>query len=141
MRFSLQVDGLEEVKATLGEKAPERIKQHIARGLLEFSARVVETIQESISTAYPPPSAPGEPPHLRTGALRRSAQIESVDEEGVTISVGGENTGAPYAAALEFGTARMAPRPFVQPVLNVAVFEAADIVKEAVERNLQEAVK
>jgi len=74
-------------------------------------------------------SAPGEPPANRTGALQRSIdfQIHGADSmefgsnpnanllaraaapAGASISV--------YPAALEFGTGRMAPRPYLRPTI------------------------
>ena len=136
MPFSLRVDGLEEVMETLAERAPEKIQRHIGRGLLELAARFTETVQASISESSPPPSEPGEPPHLRTGALRRSVQIVKAEPDEVTVEVS-----APYGAHLEFGTSRMEPRPFVSPALNAAALEAAEIVKDAIEKNLQDAVR
>ena len=136
MTFSFEVRGLESVIATLEEKAPERIQQYVGRWLLELAARIVETVQESMSVSYPPPSAPGEPPHVRTGMLRRSVQIVRAELDEATIEVS-----APYGAPLEFGTSKMEPRPFVAPALNAAALEAADIVKDAIERNLGEAVQ
>ena len=136
MSYTLEVRGLEEVMETLAARAPEKIQQHVGRGLLELAARFTETVQASISESSPPPSEPGEPPHLRTGALRRSVQIVKADPEEVVVEVS-----APYGAHLEFGTSRMEPRPFVAPALNAAALEAADIIKDAIEKNLQEAVR
>lgn len=60
-------------------------------------------------------SAPGEAPAPDTGTLRRSTQIEvfsGPSPRGV-VTVNAE-----YAAALELGTEKMAPRPFLSRVLN-----------------------
>lgn len=59
-------------------------------------------------------SAPGEPPALDTGTLRRSTSFEvrpsaNGAEGRVTVS-------AAYAANLEFGTARIRPRPFLSRI-------------------------
>src|SRR3990167_603551 len=134
--YTLEVRGLEEVMETLAERAPEKIQQHIGRGLLELAARFTETVQASISESSPPPSEPGEPPHLRTGALRRSVQIMKAEPDEVTVEVS-----APYGAHLEFGTSRMEPRQFVSPALNATALEAAEIVKDAIDKNMEEAVR
>jgi len=137
MVYSIQVSGLEAVRERLGA-APENLqKGAIKRGLLHVAARITETIQESISTPYPPPSDPLAPPHLRTGALRRSVRIESMEPDAVLIAVGGEGTGVPYAAALEYGTSKMLPRPFVQPVLEIAQFEAETIFLNEIDKQLK----
>lgn len=57
-------------------------------------------------------SAPGEPPAIRSGALFRSLR-ESFPE----ALTGELRIGAPYAAFLEEGTPRMAPRPFIRPAV------------------------
>ena len=81
------------------------------------------------------------PPHLRTGTLRRSVRIESVEPERVTIAIGGEGTGAPYASYLEFGTSEMEPRPFIQPILERVAPEIPNIIAEEIDQDLQEAIK
>lgn len=56
------------------------------------------------------PSAPGEPPNLDTGVLtagitaRYTAPLKAVAESA-----------APYAVHLEYGTSRMAERPYMRP--------------------------
>ena len=136
MVLSFEVHGLEAVRERLAA-VPEKVRRSaIKRGLLHVAARITETIQESISTPYPPPSAPLEPPHLRTGALRRSVRIESVEPEAVLVAVGGEGTGVPYAAALEYGTSKMLPRPFVQPVIEIAQLEAETIFFNEVDKQI-----
>jgi HK97 gp10 family phage protein len=60
-------------------------------------------------------SAPGEPPAPDTGTLKRSAFIESAGPNTVRVGVATE-----YAIPLEYGTPRMAPRPFMRPALDKA---------------------
>ena len=55
-------------------------------------------------------SAPGEAPAIDTGNLINSLQIEETGDLEMTVSVNAE-----YAEALEFGTSKMAPRPFMEP--------------------------
>lgn len=58
-------------------------------------------------------SAPGEPPAVDTGFLINSIQtvIKSDTEAVITIP-------AEYAEGLEFGTSRVAARPFVRPAIS-----------------------
>lgn len=58
-------------------------------------------------------SAPGEPPASDTGNLQTSIDID-IDTDGMGASV---IAVAAYAAMLEFGTSKMAPRPFLHPSL------------------------
>jgi len=59
------------------------------------------------------PSAPGEPPKLVTGQLRNSIDYRvDTSANSVTVTV---QAAAPYAGYLEFGTVKMAARPFLRP--------------------------
>lgn len=64
-------------------------------------------------------SAPGEPPAVDTGLLRGSIQIDpsGLSQSMPTIRVG---TNLVYARPLEYGTFRMAPRPYMRPALKRA---------------------
>lgn len=57
-------------------------------------------------------SAPGEAPAIDTGNLVNSIKHERAGEEGARTY-----THTEYAAHLEFGTAKMAPRPFMTPAM------------------------
>lgn len=58
-------------------------------------------------------SAPGEPPGVVTGALRASIHVEEINPYKRSIVVGME-----YGIHLEFGTEKMAARPFMGPMAN-----------------------
>ena len=72
-------------------------------------------------------SKPGEPPHVDTGRLRASIQVNWMGggetgqdappqpSEPFTVRVG---TNVEYAYGLEFGTSKVAPRPFLRPALD-----------------------
>jgi len=62
------------------------------------------------------PSKPGEPPRKRTGTLQKSIAHE-VKREGdqVIARIGSK---VPYAPHLEFGTRKMAARPYLRPSLS-----------------------
>lgn len=82
---------------------------YVAGQLIENTAEGSITAG-AVSGANHVPSAPGSPPNEDTGTLRR----------GIETRIGGPNlvvveSKAPYSAALEFGTSRMAARPFMQP--------------------------
>ena len=67
------------------------------------------------------PSLPGQPPAVVTGTLRSS--ITSVlNSRNLEVWVG-VDAGSPankYAAALEFGTSRIAPRPYLRPAMQLS---------------------
>jgi len=54
----------------------------------------------------------GSAPDIDSGKLRDSINYE-VENEKVVVSAGVD-----YATSLEFGTRKMAPRPFLRPALN-----------------------
>lgn len=64
----------------------------------------------SVSGAGHVPSAPGEPPNEDTGMLSRSIHVRQIDDLKAQVVAD-----APYAAALEFGTSKMAERPYMRP--------------------------
>jgi HK97 gp10 family phage protein len=72
-------------------------------------------------------SGPGEPPAPDTGNLIRNIQT-SVDAQKLTGNV---NFGTGYSRALEYGTFKMAPRPFARPAVeNKKQSIAADVAEE-----------
>lgn len=66
-------------------------------------------------------SAPGEPPAVRTGALRTSWQPVVKDiPDGVRLRLNTSQNGKRYPGYLENGTKRMAPRPYVKRIQELA---------------------
>lgn len=79
----------------------------------------------SVSGKNHVPSAPGEPPNNDTGVLKGniSATLTGVHKAEVRSQ-------APYAAALEWGTSKMAARPYMRP--------ARDKLKDKIQARLAE---
>lgn len=62
-----------------------------------------------------PSSAPGDPPARQSGRLQESVRVLSRSKpQSLLARVG---TTVDYAEHLEFGTLRVAPRPFARPAL------------------------
>lgn len=73
-------------------------------------------------------SAPGEPPANLSGHLISSFRTQ-ITQTGTVTSVSITNT-AKYAGYLEFGTRKMAPRPFMRPAyVNTKEKMIAEITK------------
>lgn len=94
--------------------------------------------EERKKLKYKPPmytaSAPGEPPARRTGNLRMhwNGQVKSENAPGGgTIVVAELESQEPYAASLENGTSKMAPRPFVEKIKEEAAPEIQKIYSES----------
>ncbi len=78
-------------------------------------------------------SAPGEPPARRTGNLRLhwNGQVKKGVSSGNGVEIIAElESQEPYAAALENGTSKMAPRPFVEKIKEEAAPEIQRIYSE-----------
>lgn len=76
-----------------------------------------EQLRKDISTPWPPASAPGQPPHRRTGRLHTGIMkftgIHGNSVRGIMVSQrpGGDPAVPSY---LEHGTNRMAARPYMR---------------------------
>jgi len=77
------------------------------------------------------PSAPGQPPAVDTGRLRASIthRIEGGGYEERTIGYVGTNV--EYAPYLEFGTSKMAARPWLTPALEKHREDIKRLIKDA----------
>ena len=75
-------------------------------------------------------SAPGQPPAAQTGTLRRSVQIDDTNAKGdnPTARVG---TNLAYGRYLEYGTKRIAPRPWLSTALRKTVGDIPGVMARA----------
>lgn len=80
------------------------------------------------------PSAPGEPPNQDTGVLAGNIETTRVGKLRVRVS-----SKAGYSAPLEFGTSKMAARPFMRPARDKKKGEARDLVVRAVQKAARQA--
>lgn len=124
----------------------EAVLRGMDRGLSRLALTLQTTIKVSISGAgtgirYPRSlrrsSRPGEPPAKQTGDLSRSWQaaanrISTQRRHGYRIGSNKE-----YAAALEYGTARIDARPYVQPAIDKIAPQAVDILSGYVNEQIR----
>ena len=124
--------GERAVRATAEKVRSDAIKA-IQRG--PATGRVYERGGGQNLSATHQASAPGESPTTDTGNLVSSGKA---DHMGLTSDV---KFTAPYANALEFGTMKMEPRPFLHPamVANRAFYIRK--LEEAVSRAAREAAR
>jgi len=81
----------------------------------------------AVSGKHHLPSRPGEPPNQDTGVLANNIETTLVAPLVVHVS-----SNAPYAAALEYGTSKMAPRPYMAPAVAKKRKEVTQLIRRAV---------
>lgn len=75
------------------------------------------------------PSAPGEPPNNDTGVLANNIETTQPAKNRVLVT-----SKAGYSAALEFGTGKIAARPFMRPARDANRKEVKALVEQAMNR-------
>lgn len=95
----LDTTRLDEIAAQLGVRT-DRI---VAMAANEVVGNATSNMGES-------PSAPGDFPGVDTGALRASIHAEKTGDNQYTVS-----DGVSYGVLLEYGTPKMAARPWMSP--------------------------
>jgi len=70
---------------------------------------------------------------IRTGALRASGRVLEINKMKQEIEFGGSGTGVNYAAAIEYGTGRISPKPFLRPAVKQNQAEANRLLIKAVQ--------
>lgn len=102
----------DRLKAMAADTAREVVaKLYIAGQRIELDAERSITAG-SVSGKNHVASAPGQPPNRDTGVLDGNIETTIAAQNPPTVLV---SSNAPYAAALEFGTSRMAERPYMRP--------------------------
>lgn len=102
---------------------------YAAGQLIEIEAENSIT-EGSISGPGHIPSLPGEPPNADTRQLDGDIHTVVVGRGRVNVE-----SIAPYSAALEFGTSKMAARPYMNPASQKKSPEAKKLVAEAIRRS------
>jgi len=117
-----------EVTAKIKEEAKKRMLEAVQ----EVRNETVETLSGMRSgRIYKVPgtnrtytaSSPGEPPAVATGALKESIKW-ATEDNGMTGLVGTE---LKYGPMLEFGTSKMAPRPWLRKAFSESETKVREI--------------
>lgn len=123
MSVTIRLDGSAELQKAL-QRASAEVKQSVSRAVVGTALELQGEVKTSIARGpasgrtyqkYNPrrthtASAPGQPPMSDTGRLVNSIEFEKVGD--LTATVGSKLA---YAVHLEYGTSRMAARPFFRP--------------------------
>ena len=92
----------------------------VKHGIKAATLAVEQEAQRLVGGTGDQSSPPGQPPHLVTGEFAGSISHE-FEDEGLTGIVG---TNDPVGRWLEFGTSKMAARPWLRPALEGVISRA-----------------
>jgi len=140
------VRGIRELRQRLGRISREtrvEVERAIQRGALAIESRAVQGIIDPPKSgriyrskhrkgALHQASAPGQFPAADSGRLHQS--ITNVDASSGDVIRRDIGANAPYATALELGTSKMAPRPFMQPAFDENVAAVSQSIQAAIRR-------
>lgn len=130
MRITIYDTGIDELMRRLDVIANEPQYRFVRRKALRVGIRVAERYaKNNMSTSSP--SSPGSPPGIDTGNLKGSIKVGEVTDNHAVLEAN-----ANYAGYLEFGTRRMAARPFMRP----AVLDHIDEIEASMTAVVDEAL-
>lgn len=112
------------------EAEVERVLFH-AGELIQTEAQLSIT-RGAVSGKSHVPSAPGEPPNQDTGVL--AGNIETTRNGRLRVRV---TSKAGYSAALEFGTSKIAARPFMRPARDKMRPQIEGLITKAVKKQVR----
>lgn len=116
------------IRKRMGPFGSNKLLNAVNAALFECADAVRAEAHHSISAGSQSgkghkPSAPGEPPHRDTGNLQ--ANIETSQPAPLTARV---TSSAKHAAAMEFGTSKVAARPYLRPARDKTLPRAEQIL-------------
>lgn len=89
-----------------------------ARARLPRAANALRNAELTVLSGNPSPSPPGSPPGRRSGHLRNRWSLIAKGSGGDMVF--GIKSGVHYSPYLEYGTRKMAARPFVDKIVETA---------------------
>jgi HK97 gp10 family phage protein len=112
----------------------ERFQREVGQAMYVGGDLIAKEAQRSITTgsisgAGHIPSAPGQPPNADTRQLDTNIRVTRTRAFEIEIA-----SNAEYSTYLEFGTSRMAERPFMKPASDKMTPKALALVAAAVKR-------
>ena len=141
MRVDIDISGLKALTAQLqkvSKGGPQVVADVINELAFDTQSEAVKGIQQGPASGRTytrgsithTASAPGEYPMSDTGRLSASVDIQLATAQRLTGKVG---TGVAYGPMLEFGTSRMASRPWLLPSFEKAKVKTAKRLKRRIE--------
>jgi hypothetical protein len=98
-------------------KTFRKVEDALEKPLAQAARTMAGIARESVRIPWPPASAKYAPPHLRSGKLRTGITSFRRKRLLYIIQATAMRGNFDYAQALEYGTKRMKPRPFMRPMI------------------------
>jgi HK97 gp10 family phage protein len=138
------IEGLKELQAAM-RQLPQNIGRNVLRGAVNAGASVIRNEVRDNAPVYE-----GKPQasHAPAGALRRAVYQKQIREASswfkqvfyVSVRSGKsqqkKGLDAYYWRFVEFGTKKMAARPFLRPAFESKKYEAAEAIKQYLARRI-----
>jgi hypothetical protein len=129
------LDGVAELESAMAGMAVQ-VDAATGRGLTQAVHHLEGQIKQLLSlTSHkqgtPTPSAPGSPPSLVTGQLRRSIQVEGPSRSGIGQWSAKTSANTVYAAVQERGGNHLPARPYMAPALAAALPAMGQLIEQA----------
>lgn len=124
------------LRTVYAHAVPEVTKALFAAGEMIAVEAQISITAGAVSGKFHVPSAPGEPPNNDTGVLAGNIETNQIGLLRVEVS-----SNAPYASDLEFGTSKIAARPYMAPAANLKRPDAQRLVDRAIKRAVRRATQ
>jgi HK97 gp10 family phage protein len=145
MDFSVKIEGLDALESStqaIRDAVANQINVAVYASAQQVRTEAIKSIQDGEKTGRVykhgtvthRASAPGEAPASDTGRLVNSITAYA-GGNGEAFTVAGRGT-VTYAPLLEFGTSKMAPRPFMLPALEKSKAWITARLQDALRRGL-----
>jgi HK97 gp10 family phage protein len=125
----VKITGREVFRARLQGIASEKTIQNVGTALFAGGQAIEAEAKHMITEGAVSGKHHVEPPKNDSGVLH--AHIETTQPAPLKVEV---SSNAPYAAALEYGTSKMQPRPYMQPATDRKRKEVVELVRAAVSK-------
>lgn len=134
--------GLNENIELAIKQCGEKIRSDIQYNMAHTPRNMERTYYTNNKTKGHHPSLPDNPPAPDTGNLRESIRYEVHNEGNEVYGIVGSTQKDPnYAVFTEYGTTRMAPRPWLRPAMRTNNDFIRSTVSRAVKNTLEGAVR
>ena len=131
IKFTL--DGFSQLEAALKDLGPKVARTIGHRGMKAGAQVIVAAAQGRV------PVSKENEPHLRDSIVATNPRVES--ESKLALQIGFTKPASRHAGFVEFGTAKMAARPFMRPAIDADGQTAIDVMGDQIGEDIETAAK